>query len=138
MPLRATAQLALPGIDAVAVPLQVIEVPDTVAVAEPVPVMGTVPLQVAPNEPETDDAVRLVIVQVNAPQVPVWADAAWADDQVPVVTFVASETAAVVIDAAGAGDGDVATLPHADARTAAMTAEARTCRRMMRDCNTHL
>jgi hypothetical protein len=71
VPLSATAQLLLPGTEATAVPVQLI-VPllPTVAVAEPVPFIGALPLQVAANVPDTEVAVRLVIVHEKPPHVP--------------------------------------------------------------------
>ncbi len=71
LPLSATAQLLLPGTEAVAVPVQLI-VPllPSVAVAEPMPFICVLPLHVAANEPETDVAVSVVIVHENPPHVP--------------------------------------------------------------------
>lgn len=70
VPLNETAQLLLPGTDAIAVAVQLIVPPDSVAVAEPLPDIGTLPLQVAENVPETDVMVTLVIVHLNPLHVP--------------------------------------------------------------------
>jgi len=71
VPLSATAQLLLPGTEAMAVPVQLI-VPlfASVACAEPLPVIGVLPLQVAENVPDTEVAVKLVIVHEKPPHVP--------------------------------------------------------------------
>ena len=71
VPLSETAQLLLPGTDATAVPVQLIVPFDArVALAVPLPLIGTEPLQVAEKLPETDVAVRLEIVQEKPPHVP--------------------------------------------------------------------
>jgi len=71
VPLSATAQLPLPGTDAVAVPVQVIVPFDaSVPCADPLPLICTLPLHVAEKLPDTDVAVILEIVQENPPHVP--------------------------------------------------------------------
>ena len=111
VPLSATAQLLLPGTEVMAVPVQLImPLLPSVAVAEPLPDIAMLPMQVAANVPETDVAVMLVIVHVNPPHVPGWPIMDFVEENdVPVFRLVLSSdvvTAAVV-------EGVVATLPHA-------------------------
>jgi hypothetical protein len=97
VPLSATAQLLLPGTDAVAVPVQLIVPFDArVAVAVPLPLIGTLPLQVAEKFPETDVAVMLAMVQENPPQAPVCAPADCVDENVPVFRLVVKSEDAVL------------------------------------------
>jgi hypothetical protein len=71
VPLSATAQLLLPGTAAVAVPVQwIVPLLASVAVAEPLPLIGVLPLQVVENVPDTEVAVKLVIVHEKLPHVP--------------------------------------------------------------------
>lgn len=110
VPLSATAQLLLPGTEVMAVPVQLImPLLPRVAVADPVPLICVLPLQVAANVPDTEFTVRLVIVHEKPPHVPCWAVIDCVDANVPVFRLVLSSdvvTAAVV-------EGVVATLPHA-------------------------
>jgi len=121
VPLSATAQLLLPGTEAVAVPVQLI-VPllPSVACAEPVPDIGTLPLQVAANAPDTEVAVRLVIVHEKPPHEPCCADIDCVDANVPMRRFVLSND--VVI--AEVAEGDVAMPPHAAAASSAASEAA--------------
>lgn len=102
VPLSATAQLLLPGTVAVAVPVQLI-VPfeASVPVADPLPFICAVPLQVAEKLPETDVAVMLVIVQENPPHVPCCAPTDCVDANVPVFKPVLTSDEAALA-AAGA------------------------------------
>jgi hypothetical protein len=89
VPLSATAQLLLPGTAAVALPDQVIVPFDpSVACADPVPLIGTLPLQVAEKFPDTDVAVMLEIVHENPPHVPACVPADCVDENVPVFRLV--------------------------------------------------
>jgi hypothetical protein len=121
VPLSATAQLLLPGTEAIAEPDQVIVLPETVAVAEPVPDIGTLPLHVAENVPLTDVAVALVMVQVNPPHVPAAVGAFDVDLNVPAPTVVVRT----------ALDGDVAPVePQAALRKTATAIAATDWTRM--------
>lgn len=84
VPLSDTAQLLLPGTDAMPVPVQLI-VPfgESVACADPLPLIGTLPLQVAEKVPAADVAVMLVIVHENPPHVPCCVPADCVDENVP-------------------------------------------------------
>ena len=105
VPASATAQLLLPGTDAVAVPVQLIVLPLIVACAVPLPDICTLPLQVAAKVPETEVADTLVIVHVKPPHVPDWDDIGVVDAHAPALRLeVSSDDVA---------DGDVAVLPHA-------------------------
>lgn len=102
VPLSATAQLLLPGTEAVAVPVQLIVPFDpSVPVADPLPLIGTLPLQVAEKVPDADVAVMLVIVQENPPQVPCCDPTDWVEANVPVLR-PALTSDAVALAAAGA------------------------------------
>jgi hypothetical protein len=104
VPLSATAQLLLPGTDAAAVPVQLIVPFDaSVACADPVPLIGTLPLHVAEKLPDTDVAVMLEIVQENPPQVPCCDPADCVDEKVPALRLVLRSDV-VTADC----DGDVA------------------------------
>ena len=108
-PVRLIAQAVLPGIDAVAVPAQVIEVPDSVAVAVPLPETLSDPLQVAANVPVTLVAVAPVTVHVKPPQVFVWVDTALVDENVPALNPAAVREAVALV----VGDVDAAGIdPH--------------------------
>jgi len=102
VPLSATAQLLLPGTDAVAVPVQLIVPFDaSVACADPLPLIGTLPLQVAEKFPDTDVAVMLEIVHENPPHVPCCDPADCVDEKVPVFRLVLRRDV-VAVDCTGA------------------------------------
>jgi hypothetical protein len=104
VPLSATAQLLLPGTDAVAAPVQLMVPFDArLAVAVPLPLIGTAPLHVAEKFPETDVAVTLAIVHENPPHVPACAPADCVDENVPAFRLVLRSD-----DAEAAGEGAVA------------------------------
>lgn len=101
MPLSDTAQLLLPGTAAVAVPVQLIVPFDaSVPCADPLPVIGTLPLQVAEKLPDADEAVMLEIVHENPPHVPCCAPTDCVDANVPVFRLVLKSEAVAL---AGAG-----------------------------------
>lgn len=101
MPLSDTAQLLLPGTDPVAVPFQLIVPFDaSVPCADPLPVIGPPPLQVAEKLPAADEGVMLVIVHENPPQVPGCAPTDWVDANVPAFKLVLKSDA---VAPAGAG-----------------------------------
>lgn len=118
-PVRLIAQALLPGIDAVAAPVQVIEAPDSVAVAVPAPATVNVPLHVAANVPVTLVAVAPVTVHVKPPHVLACDDTALVDENVPTprpaVTRDAVALAVGAVDAAGIVPHAVAAINPASA-----------------------
>lgn len=62
VPLSAIEQLLLPGTEPTAVPLHVMLLPETDALAEPLPDTFTLPLHVAENDPDTPVAVIWLMV----------------------------------------------------------------------------
>lgn len=131
-PDKLIAQALLPGTDAVAVPVQAIDAPESVAVAVPLPDTGTVPLQVAENVPVTLLAVAPVTDQVNPPQVLACDDTDLVDENVPALNpAVTSDAVALVVGAVDAPG----IVPHAVATT--IPPSTATClRSMTRDDST--
>ena len=102
VPLSEIAQLLFPGTVAVPLPVQLIVPFDPrVPCADPLPLIGTLPLQVAEKVPDADVAVMLVIVQENPPHVPCCEPTACVDANVPAFRLVLSRDE-VVLAAAGA------------------------------------
>lgn len=128
VPVNATAQLALPGTDAVAVPVQLI-VPllPSVACAEPVPVICTLPLQMVLNVPATDVAVMLVIVHAKAPH-EFCGSADSVDAYVPVLRLV--EISDVVVTAVAGASVVIESLHAAVARRDTTAATVKNLMRM--------
>lgn len=127
VPFNDTAQLLLPGTDATAVLDQVMPFAVSVACAEPLPDICTVPLQVAENEPDTDVAVRLAIVHLKSPHVPCCAVAALVDAQVPALNPVEDS---VVVPPASGDVAPVTIPPHAVVANRTATAADRSLKRM--------